>query len=536
MRNATRRRARLGVVTLLVVGSALRIWAVAWNDRLQGDVNLFALSARELAEAGTLRYPMKYEYSDAVAYCAPYSTASQHPPLFPFAAGILARGAGTDETFSALKLLSLAGGLTLLASVARRALSGTSAGALSTLAFVGLSPTLVDFSGNGSPYVWAAWLLLASTEVVRRTDRLGVRGGAWAGLLAGIAPQIHSALAAIPVGLVVVGWLDRRRLSPRAVASFFGAAGAAGVPYFAWNLFHFGRPLYSYSPHVLWTNLGVAQEGVWGDVVTWRWVDFDATEVVRRITVQVGLDALEMMRAIPLDGSVAALALAVLGGGVLLRRAPRRAGLCAVPILLYLALVLPLPYRDRFGVPILVLAYVAAGAAVDASRGIARRGAFGLVAITLAWMLTGYFEDPRTRYYEDDGARRDAHARMRPVAERFARLPSGPTLGFSTTLTNGIEGVYYHRHPLVRGRSHGPPREPSPGELARKLVRDFGVRYVWTDAFGRAEVEASFPAAREVVGNGAYFVFELPPEASDGGVCGPRSGPLSRATRSRAPT
>lgn len=536
MKNGTTRRARLAVVALVLVGCALRIWAVAWNDRLQGDVNLFALSAREFAESGTLRYPMKYEYSDSVEYCAPHSTASQHPPLFPLAAGVIARGARTDATFPLLKLLSLAGGLTLLASVARRALPRGSAGGLSTLAFVGLSPTLVDFSGNGSPYVWAAWLLLASTDVVRRTAHLGVRGGAWAGVLAGIAPQIHSALAAIPVGLVVVGWLERRTLPARSVASFLGAAGAVGAPYFAWNLFHFGRPLYSYSPHVLWTNLGVAREGVWGDVVTWRWVDFDATDVARRATAQIAFDALAMVRAIPLDGSVAALALAVVGGAVLLRRTPRRTVLCAVPILLYLALVLPLPYRDRFGVPILALAYVVAGTAVDASRGIARRGAFGLVAITLAWMTTGYFEEHRTRYYQDDGARRDAHALMLPVARRFARLPSGPTLGFSTTLTNGIEGVYVHRHPLVRGRSHGPAKESSPGEMARKLVRDFDVRYVWTDAFGRADVEASFPAAREVVGNGAYFVLELPPEASDGGVCAPGSRRLSRTARSRAPT
>ena len=55
--------------------------------------------------------------------------------------------------------------------------------------------------------------------------------------------------------------------------------------------------------------------------------------------------------------------------------------------------------------------------------------------------------------------------------------------------------------------------------MARKLVRDFDVRYVWADAFTRAEVETFFPNAREIIGNGEYFVFELPAESAEGGVC-----------------
>ena len=76
---------------LLLAGVALRVASFAWNQRLQGDVNLFLLTAREFVQHDRLYYPLKWEFSDHVAYKALVCLSSQHPPLWPFAAGILGK-------------------------------------------------------------------------------------------------------------------------------------------------------------------------------------------------------------------------------------------------------------------------------------------------------------------------------------------------------------------------------------------------------------------------------------------------------------
>ena len=145
---------------LLVAGVALRVASFAWNTRLQGDVSLFALTAREYVQHDRLYYPMKWEYSDQVSYKTLASPASQHPPLWPFAAGLLGKLFRTEDTFSLLKLLGEVTGIGLLAIVAffgwrRRLWAAT----LAAVAFLALSPALVDYSANGSSYILSALLL-----------------------------------------------------------------------------------------------------------------------------------------------------------------------------------------------------------------------------------------------------------------------------------------------------------------------------------------------------------------------------------------
>ena len=118
MGTATRVQRLTLAVVLLGLSFGLRAWAFQWNDQLQGDVNLFALTAREFRDTGELRYPIKYEFSDQVPYCETRSVASQHPPLFPFVGGWLARFVDTDATFPILKVLSELGGMLLLLAFA----------------------------------------------------------------------------------------------------------------------------------------------------------------------------------------------------------------------------------------------------------------------------------------------------------------------------------------------------------------------------------------------------------------------------------
>ncbi|MDG2304155.1 MAG: hypothetical protein P8R42_05775 [Candidatus Binatia bacterium] len=515
------------VVGLLLLATALRVSSFEWNERLQGDVSLFALTTRNFVQTGELRYPMKYEFSDQVDYCETQSVASMHPPLFPLAAGAVGRAIGTDDTFPLLKLLSAIGGAALLLLLALRTRTTVDHGAMVALAFVCASPSLVDFSANGSPYIWSGLFLLLATILIGRIPNTRKADFALAGALAALGPQIHSALASIPVAFVVVGALEWRRVSLRDASIFFGVAALLAAPYFTWNLVNFGSPLYSYSPHVLWTNLGFAQEGIWGNVITWRWLDAprDGASAVtlRTIAESTGETLVGLFR----DGGPGALALAAAGLIVLFRHNARGLAYRFVPLALYLGLVLPFFFRDRFVVPLLPLTYVVAGIGFAAGWASKQRLLAGAcAAIALAWMVPAYFESPPTRYYLNDAPHSEAYEAMLPIARRLALLPTGTTLGYSNTLAGGIEAVYHHRQPFVRGRSHSSPREEHPGDVLRKLGRDFQVRYVWADAFTKGEVQEIFPNATEVLGNGAFFVLELPPEARTGSVCAPEQDRL----------
>jgi len=98
----------------IVFGILLRIASICWNDRLLGDVNLFALTAREYAESGELNYPMKYDFSEKTSWGSLKSPQSQHPPLWSFVAGSLADILGTKNTYGILQVMSLFAQILLL--------------------------------------------------------------------------------------------------------------------------------------------------------------------------------------------------------------------------------------------------------------------------------------------------------------------------------------------------------------------------------------------------------------------------------------
>ncbi len=87
---------------LVMIAIALRAAGFSWNARLRGDVSLCFLTAREFVEHDRLFYPYKWKLGEAVPYKALAMPASQHPLLWPFAAGLLSKPLGSDATFITL--------------------------------------------------------------------------------------------------------------------------------------------------------------------------------------------------------------------------------------------------------------------------------------------------------------------------------------------------------------------------------------------------------------------------------------------------
>jgi hypothetical protein len=523
---ATKMQKLVLAVVLVCLALGLRASSFQWNDQLQGDVNLFALTAREFRHSGELRYPIKYEFSDQVPYCEARSVASQHPPLFPFAGGLLARLVDTDATFPILKVLSEFGGALLLLAFAWLAAVAGRPGAFFALALLAASPVMVDFSANGSPYVWSALALFLASEFLRDPCRRGLGSFAAAGALAGLAPMLHGSLLAVPLAFGLGGLLCRPHLSGRKVLVFLASGLAVVAPYAAWSYLNFGTPFYSYSTHVLWTNLGLAQEGIWDGVVTWRWVPGTSWfEVAAPLLTALGSNGRGLPEVWFRDAGPFVILLAIVGVVQAVRGSPASALRRSLPALFYLALVSPLLFRDRFAVPILPLIFLAAGAGL--SRLVLSSGRFrqtlasGLVVMTFLWIAAAYVSGAElSRYYGPASSQRLNYPAMLPIAQRFRMLPPGPTLGYSHTLAGGIEGVYHHGHPLIRGRPHGKRSEELSGQVLTKLVDDFGVRYLWADRLSRPELVRLFPDAVEVLRNGAYLVLEIPSHRrSRGGAC-----------------
>ncbi len=512
-RNLTQASLIVILCLLLLAGVALRAASFAWNTRLQGDVSLFALTAREYVQHDRLFYPLKWEFSDHVAYRTLASPASQHPLPWPFAAGLLGKIFGTEDTFSLLKLLGEVTGIGLLVLVAfagwrRRAWSATLAG----VAFLAFSPVLVDFSANGSSYILSATLLVLATLLMTRFRMGRLPDYALAGLLCGVALQVHSVMLLLPIAFLLF-WLsdganhDLRRLLWKGIIVATASGLATLIPWMLWNYHYFHTPFYSYSTYFFLKQFGLAKTAIFDGVVT--------TRVVRSPDILFFGSYLRTMGAIVRDFALNTLtetgpfclALLVAGWIDLFRNQRRTALAFFLPFLFYtLTVCLWATARDRFVVPIIPLTYlVAAVGFAFLSKGRPLWRTLGWICLvgTVAWSLAGFRDQPPTRYYKNDADWAAGYAKMLPLAREVDKLDRGVMLGYASILDGGMETVYWQHQPFVYGRELPPP-------ALEKVVEDFGVRYVWTDPHTLPDAAVRFPRAREILSNDLFHVFELP--------------------------
>jgi hypothetical protein len=162
--------------------------------------------------------------------------------------------------------------------------------------------------------------------------------------------------------------------------------------------------------------------------------------------------------------------------------------------------------RSRFVVPIIPLTYLVAAAGVAfLLRDRLPWRALGWVCLTgtIAWSLAGYRDQPPTRYYPYDAEWAATYAKMLPLAQELGKRESGVVLSYAYILDGGIETVYWDRQSFVYGRE-------LPPEALSKVVEDFGVRYLWTQADMAEDLLTRFPRAREILVNDVFHVLELP--------------------------
>ena len=517
---------------LLGVGLLVRLAAWVWNDRLFGDVNLYALVARQWSETGRLDYPGKFDFFDPTPYLALSSPVSQHPPAWSWLAGLIAAlPVGLDE-FAALKLLSLLAGLAVIVlgmGLARRLAPGQPHAATAVGVVLALHPMLVDFSANGSPYMGVAAGALAVAVAVVSTERAWWWRGLLAGVGAGAAWNFHGAgLLLAPAGLLALALNARSaaqhppcsemtesfRSSAYALlllGAYLLGLGLLLAPLFAWNQTHFGHLLHSTSTYYLQGKLGLVALVEDAGGLHYQVRALDWTHLVPYLRLAL-TSAGQFLLHLGLETGVVGLGLAILAATTLYRREvrQRRALLGALGVLV--AIVAPCvgwpEFKYRFLVPALPLVLILSTlGGIHLASGATRlrltpvRALLGLTALACLgfWLVQIALTGSPAKYYAYDREHLRDYRLMREAAAFLKARPAGLVVALPEALDGGTEAAWWHHHPTVNVRGIG-------AGMLHRLITDFRPAYLLLSPERRADAP---PGATLSFENQGYLVYEL---------------------------
>ena len=539
-------------VIIFIVAISLRLMSYAWNTNLYGDVNLFALTARQVAIHGRLEYPMKYDYSPNVPYLSLSTPASQHPPLWPLFAGVIASTINSEDTFQVLKWMSEFFGIFLLllilifvrgfrddfqepingGTTQKRPINNsifstsyTAEVSLIALGFAAISPTLVDFSANGSPYILTTgFVLLASILLVNFRPKNPIHP-ILAGLICSLALLVHSILIFLPLAFLPVILKSTPLHSPNPSSTSLTAPSTLKsrlltlvyftfafllplLPWIAWNYLNFGKPFYSYTTYHLFEQLGLLKTEAYGQVIASRVSSIiDPITLFQRYVLMIAKSFLAFSREY--FRALGPFCLLLLAFGIISLFNENKLKLASIltPAGVYtLTIFLWATYKFRFLVPLLPSSYLLAAYGFSTLSNRPYWGkwiAWICILGSIGWMIPSYLHPEPTLYYGNETtAQAKLYAKMRPLAEDLSNLEPHVTLGYSQYLDGGIETVYWHRFPFVAGRGLGLPE-------IQKLICDFDVQYIWADDATKAEITDTFTASHLILQSPPFYIYKI---------------------------
>ncbi len=501
----------LGVV---LPGAALRLMSVHWNQRLQGDVNLYALTAREFQRVSRLEYPFKYDYYGASRYESMRAQATQHPPLFPFLGGLVSKLTGNSDTFASLRNICLITGLMLLGLVVELAratpLPVSAPVALTLAAFL---PMLVDFSGNGSPYIILAAIFAGLSILLLRFDPDRPRHYVLIGILLALGYMVHAAITLAVPGVILFFASIAKRLRFSYLLMLCTAGFLTLAPMMVWNMSYQGVPIYSTAPLQFRVAYGAAEVGIRDGIIKTYPTSRSLLSLLKRyprmewhaVQAQLGVVAFALGPGMLLLASMGLKRLLDQGTITLLAMLGPSAS--------YLAFSLLIPFSTpRYVLPVFPVMCVIASVGYKALTAVGRRGmilASLFLLLTAVWWIADFrFSPNQTRYYVEDTAYTADYDAMKQLALRMRTIRPGVVLSYSRRLDSGLETAYYHDLPLVSGR-RGLELFDQPE--VEKLVHDFHVSYIWTDESLLEKVQEWFPRARVVLTGPPFSLLELTP-------------------------
>ncbi len=505
---------------IFAAGIFLRIWSFTQNTRLYGDVNLFALTARQLAWSGRLEYPLKYDFTPQSPYLTLASPASQHPPFWPLLGAILARLWESQDTFLMLKSLSLVVGMCLwLAFLPKRTQVLTPSKFL-PFALMAVSPWIVDFSTNASPYILIA-LILVLAEWMWRTDQLWNKFSlVGLGGFCALALLTHNNLILLPFSFLI-RILSHQDISRREkwlkVGIFLSALMLFLSPWLAWNRYTFGQWFHSPSTYYLLEQLGMAKITQTEDRIVWAVKDVPLEAILTRYSLLFAKSAwagirqfIGMLTPLGFIGVLVAL-VARYGqfkGLSLAKTAQVGIKTYPSPTFLYLlTIAFWATYKTRFLIPLLPCSFLLMGESLSYGQQLLRRTVALLwlgVAVLFLWTMLPYRQNPLNFYYgHETPAIAHQYDQMKSLALQLEQKPTGVILGVADGLDGGIETIYWTKQPFVMGRGLDQA-------LWQKLAADFKVRTLWCECRQVEMLQNLFPTIQLLLVNDLFCVVRFP--------------------------
>jgi 4-amino-4-deoxy-L-arabinose transferase-like glycosyltransferase len=255
------------LVVFTLVGLSLRLSSFFLNDLPHGDINLDYAAAWSFRQNGRLMIPVVAPHpypTDDVEIGYPLE---QHAPLWPLMGAIGSFIFG--DIFTTFKIFTLIFGSLLIpvSYFAFRRLIGQKP-ALMTSLIVACTYILIDYSGNGSLYIFHALIFLLFIFFSYEPERM--HNAIILGILAGTAYLINyqaAILLAVLVALYIIRYQQTKRLkaSILALGVSFGVSFIVISPWLFRNFQAFGSPFYSANFSYLLSNLGVPRRLTFGN-------------------------------------------------------------------------------------------------------------------------------------------------------------------------------------------------------------------------------------------------------------------------------
>ncbi len=494
---------------IIFIGVVLRIASIGWNDRLLGDVNLFALTAKEYSESGKLYYPMKYDFSPLTQWGEFKTPQSQHPPLWAFLGGVLGHLLHIHNYYGILQILSLCSQFLLMWVIYKVCLHFGRNCVIFVVSAIAISPMMIDFAGNGSQYTLGAGFMFMACLVLLGTVGSYIRLF-FGGILCGLAFCTHGAFVLNILAILVVAIIWGDTFQKKIVFSVFCILGflIALTPMFIFRLEHFGSIFHNLNSIYLGgvlgkLNLTESKEGIFW-MLDDEWVLSDILKYAQNC---LKVWAKFLVSLLWEWGPTSAL----LGIFCFLAKGSRS---LIIVSLFFASVMIPIllwpGFKTRFLLPLLPIFFLFSCLGFEAVK--ARLPKFLKISqicilgiplwFSISWICSIALTGSPSRYYTFDLKHKKDYEEMVDLTRQMNAIEQAMLIGSAKSLDGGVEGVYYHKFPYVHARGFD-------WNLIQRIRRDYNAQYFWTDEIMLPKYEENLKDLELLLQSGKFRLYRF---------------------------
>jgi hypothetical protein len=460
--------------------------AFIYNDLPHGDIHLDYAAAWSLLTSGRLILPFISHHPYPNPYPGFGYPLDQHAPLWPLLGAL--GGYIYGDIYTVFKFITMFFGILIvpLSYFSFNRAFGSEPALVASPSIM-ISYLLIDYSGNGSLYIFHAFLLLCFPLLIdssRRGNNLLL------GLLAGLAYLLNYQAAIIPLAVAAVYILGFRtsqgfRAKIPGLLGFLGAFFLTISPWLIRNWLVFGSPLFSVNPYFIFSKLGVPSHLEYsngGYINVYSLQEASIGEMLGRFLAWCGRNILYFSGRIVILAPILSL-FAVPGAYFSIKERedpsiePRRMIFWLFIFQLAISCLWPV-FQFRYFVPLLPLLigmgayglfqtvrHSLARSVVILVIGMAFVG-IGLLTYSRVPSHTNYYDSNELMRYRTGEAEWQAQERsLREAALELKGYPEGPAIA-------PLEAFYYSHFPLILATGLSDP------DILGTYIEEYGVRYI----------------------------------------------------------